>query len=159
MPSLLKDVRMADVGEKPATRRTARARGFLVLGEQAFAHLRDGTLGKGDALTVAKMAGIMAAKRTHELIPLCHPLPLDHVAVTIECMAGKQTVQVDAEVSAFAKTGVEMEALQAVSSALLTLYDMCKPYGQDIVLREIFLISKTGGKSGDYESRRTHDIR
>ena len=159
MPLSLKDLRMADVGEKPATHRTAHARGFLLLGKESFAHLSEGTLGKGDALTAAKLSGILAAKRTHELIPLCHPLPLDRIGVDIECVAGRPAVRVDAEASAFAKTGVEMEALQAVSSALLTLYDMCKPYGQDIVIEKIYLVSKTGGKSGDYESRRSYDIR
>ena len=158
-PPYTSELRMADVGEKPATRRTAHARGFLLLGKEAFAHLSGGTLGKGDAWTAAKLAGMLAAKRTHELIPLCHPLPLDRIGVDIECMPDRQAVRVDAEVSAFAKTGVEMEALQAVSSALLTLYDMCKPYGQDILIEKIYLVSKTGGKSGDYESRRSYDIR
>ncbi len=149
---------MVDVREKPITRRTARARGFITMGAEAFAHLSQGTLAKGDALTAAKLAGVMAAKKTHELIPLCHPLPLDHVRVDIVCIQGKCGARVDTEVYAEAKTGVEMEALAAVSGALLTLYDMCKPYGQDMVLEKIYLVSKTGGKNGIYESRRSDDI-
>ncbi len=152
------DIAMVDVGAKQATRRTARARGHILLGEKAFVHLKEGTLDKGNGIAAARIAGILAAKRTPELIPLCHPLPLDRIAVDIACIDAKRAVRVEAEVSAHAKTGVEMEALHAVCAALLTLYDMCKPYGQDIAMQEIFLVSKTGGKSGDYENRRVDDL-
>ncbi len=143
-------ISMANVGVKSVTRRTAHAQGFLSMGARAFEHLRDGQLEKGDAVGAAKIAGILAAKRTHELIPLCHPLALDHVRVDIRCLEEQYVARVDAEVSAEGKTGVEMEALHAVSTALLTLYDMCKPYGQNMTITNVCLISKTGGKSGLY---------
>ncbi len=150
---------MADVSAKAVTRRTALACGYLRMGQEAFERLSEGTLGKGDAMVAAKYAGIMAAKKTSDWIPLCHPLALDNVQIEIVCDAASRLARVDATVTATTKTGVEMEALAAVSAALLTLYDMCKPYGQDMALEDIHLLSKTGGKSGDYQSRRDHDIR
>ncbi len=142
---------MADISLKQATQRIARAEGKLVLSPMAFKTLTGPGSPKGDALETAKIAGIMAAKNTPSLIPLCHPLPLEKVAVQFEMIKSKNTVKISSEVSCFGKTGVEMEALSAVSAAALTIYDMMKFTGQDMVLTEIRLTHKSGGKSGTYE--------
>lgn len=137
---------MVDVGGKAATRRQAVASATVLLGPAAFRLLRDNQLRKGDALAVAQLAGIMASKRTSGLIPLCHPLPLDHAAVALELQPQRSAVVVTATCSTTGSTGVEMEALTAASVAALTLYDMCKAVSHDILITDIKLLSKTGGK-------------
>ena len=142
--------RMVDVGAKPATRRRAVAEGRVRFGAPAFEALRDNRLAKGDALAVARLAGIQAAKRTAEWIPLCHVVPLDAVDVTIVLDDAERTATVRAEATATWKTGVEMEALVAVSSACLALYDMTKALDRGIVVEDVRLLAKSGGRSGDW---------
>ncbi|CAL8285793.1 unnamed protein product [Lota lota] len=137
---------MVDVGGKAPTRRAASARATVLLGATAFRLLRDNQLAKGDALVVAQLAGIMASKRTAELIPLCHPLPLDHAAVCLELDPARHAVVVTASCRTTGRTGVEMEALTAAAVAALTLYDMCKGVSHDIVITEVQLVRKAGGK-------------
>lgn len=141
---------MVDVGGKPATARRALAGGFVRLGAEALEALAAGTLAKGDALAVARIAGIQAAKRTAEWIPLCHPLALTHVSIelTIDRPAGG--IRIRAEVRTTGPTGVEMEALTAVAGAALTIYDMAKAIDRGIVIEEIALLEKEGGRSGRY---------
>ena len=145
--------RMVDVGEKGATRRTAVARGTLSLGAAAFEALAGGRLAKGDALAVARLAGIQAAKRTSEIVPLCHPLSLESVEVDVALGRARREAVVTATARTTGKTGVEMEALTAVSAACLALYDMVKALDRSAAIREIVLLEKTGGRSGTY--RRT----
>ena len=133
------DVRMVDVGGKPLSRRRAVARAELRMAPETARRLRD--LPKGDALATAQLAGIMAAKRTSELIPLCHPLPLSHVEVTLE--VGDASVEIVASAETTAQTGVEMEALTAVSVAALTVYDMAKAIDKEMVVAEVRLVEKT----------------
>jgi cyclic pyranopterin monophosphate synthase len=132
-------VRMVDVGAKPVTRRRARARAFVRMSPGTAARL--GELPKGDVLTTAQLAGIMAAKRTAELIPLCHPLPLSHVEVRLEVEESGVAIEASAETTA--QTGVEMEALTAVSVAALTVYDMVKAVDKDMVVEDVRLLEKT----------------
>ncbi len=137
---------MVDVSAKAATKRVAEASAFVVLKPAVLQALPQNP--KGDPLEVARLAGIMAAKRTSELIPMCHPLPLSHVDVTLRlCENG---VSIHSKVTTTAVTGVEMEALVAVSIAALTVYDMCKALDKGIEIREVMLERKSGGKSGDY---------
>ena len=143
--------RMVDVGEKPLTARRAVAGATVRMRPDVLAALLDAGGPKGDALVTARLAGIGAAKRTSELIPLCHPLPLDHVDVELLMDRESGVVTVRAEARATARTGVEMEALTAASVAALTLYDMAKSLQRDIVIERIELLSKSGGRSGDYE--------
>jgi cyclic pyranopterin phosphate synthase len=138
--------KMVDVSAKAASRRTAAASAFVSMKPAVLKALPKNP--KGDALEVARLAGIMAAKRTAELIPMCHPLPLAHVDVTLRLC--KNGVAITSQVTTTATTGVEMEALTAVSVAALTVYDMCKALDKGIEIREIVLEQKTGGKSGDY---------
>src|SRR5580698_8963496 len=138
--------RMVDVSAKSVTKREAEASAFVMLKPKVLNALPKNP--KGDALEVARLAGIMAAKRTAELIPMCHPLPLTHVDVTLRLC--KNGVALASQVTTTATTGVEMEALTAVSVAALTVYDMCKALDKGIEIREIVLERKTGGKSGDY---------
>lgn len=133
--------RMVDVSEKTIQRRTARAKGFIFLSAEAVNLIKENDIKKGDVLTVAEIAGIQAAKRTHELIPLCHPLALNKVEVTCELQT--DGVLVNALTRCDGKTGVEMEALTAVNVALLTVYDMCKAVDKNMVISEISLIEKT----------------
>lgn len=147
-------LRMVDVGEKPPTHRRAVAAATLVVGSEIAAALREGRTPKGNALEAARLAGIAAAKRTWELIPLCHQLPLDHVQVDFEL--GEDRVAIRAEARAFARTGVEMEALTAVAVAGLTLYDMLKALGKGMVLEEVRLLEKEGGKSGHWVREANH---
>ncbi|HEU5489542.1 MAG TPA: cyclic pyranopterin monophosphate synthase MoaC [Gaiellaceae bacterium] len=133
------DVRMVDVGAKPVSRRTARARARIRMAPDTIRALH--ALPKGDALTTARLAGIMAAKRTSELIPLCHPLPLTHVDVRLEL--GDDTVAIESTASTTAQTGVEMEALVAASVAALTLYDMAKAVDKGMVVEDVQLVEKT----------------
>lgn len=140
---------MVDVGKKSVTHRRAVATGFISLSEQVLALLRENKLKKGDAIQVARLAGIMAAKRTHDLIPLCHPLPLSHIDVQIKLEAGG--ARITATVACEGKTGVEMEALTACSIAALTVYDMCKAVDKMMVIGEICLLEKEGGRSGTFK--------
>jgi cyclic pyranopterin phosphate synthase len=142
--------RMVDVGGKPETARSATATGRIRMSAQALAAVRDGSGPKGDVLAVARIAGIMAAKKTGELIPLCHPLALD--AVTIEFVFEEDAVRVTARASLTGRTGVEMEALTAASLALLTVYDMAKALDKGMVIEGVRLLEKTGGKSGDWRA-------
>ena len=141
--------RMVDVGWKGETEREAVARGSVVMQEQTLMLIKEGGVEKGDVLTVARVAGIMGAKRTSDLIPLCHPLPLDQVTVDLELDEARSAVDIIATAKTTAKTGVEMEALTAVAVAALTVYDMCKAVDRGIRIDGIRLVSKTGGKSGD----------
>jgi len=141
---------MVDVGDKPVTSRRAAAGAVVRMRPETLATLLDAVGPKGDALVTARLAGIGAAKRTSELIPLCHPLPLDRVQVELTPEREAGTVTIRAEASATARTGVEMEALTAASVAALTLYDMAKALQRDIVIERIELIEKSGGRSGDY---------
>jgi cyclic pyranopterin phosphate synthase len=144
---------MVDTSEKADTARTALAAGRVTMSREAFEALKAGRGPKGDALTVAQVAGIMGAKKTSELIPLCHPLPLTSVNVTIEPVDEDAAFEVRAEARVTGKTGVEMEALTAVSVACLTLYDMAKALDKAIVVSDVRLLTKTGGKSGDYRRK------
>jgi cyclic pyranopterin monophosphate synthase len=141
---------MVDISSKSVTKRTARASAFVAMSPKVLKALPQNP--KGDPLEVARLAGIMAAKRTSDLIPMCHPLPLSHVDVTMRlCDDG---VAVASEVTTTAVTGVEMEALVAASVAALTVYDMCKALDKGIEIRQVVLDSKTGGKSGNYKRKR-----
>ncbi len=142
--------RMVDVGEKGATRRVAVARGALAMGAQAFEALSSGRLAKGDALAVARLAGIQAAKRTSDIVPLCHPLALESVEVDVSLVRPRREAVVTATARITGKTGVEMEALTAVAAACLALYDMVKALDRGAVIREIVLLEKSGGRSGSY---------
>jgi cyclic pyranopterin phosphate synthase len=142
--------RMVDVGAKAKTRRLAIAGAEVRLSAKTMRLLATAALPKGDALTTAKIAGILAAKRTADLIPLCHPLPLAFADVRFEVDEAAAIVRIEAEASTTSETGVEMEALAAASVAALTIYDMCKAVQKDIVLGEIRLLYKSGGKSGTY---------
>ena len=142
--------RMVDVGAKSETERMARAAGAIRMSPDAFAALREHALAKGDALTVAKVAGVMAAKRTAELIPLCHPLPLSDVQVRLDLDESLPGVRVEATARTVGRTGVEMEAMTAVTVALLTVYDMAKSRDKSMVLLDIELLEKRGGKSGHW---------
>ena len=143
--------RMVDVGAKPVTERHAVARGTLRLSATTMSLVRDGKTPKGDVLAAARLAGIMAAKKTSELIPLTHPLPISHVSV--ELALGDDGIAIEAAVATAAQTGVEMEALTAVTVAGLTLYDMLKSVERGAQLTEVRLVEKTGGKSGAYRSK------
>jgi cyclic pyranopterin phosphate synthase len=142
---------MVDVSGKQPTRRTARATGAIRMSAEALAVVLDGRLPKGDAPAVARVAGILAAKRTPEILPLCHPLPLEHVAVDIEPDTALPGLRVEASVVTIARTGAEMEALSAVSAALLTIYDMVKSLDRGMVIEAIRLESKTGGTGGTFK--------
>ena len=143
--------RMVDVGEKAVTVRVARAGGRVRMRKETLALIRDRKISKGDVLEVARLAAIMAAKRTGEWIPLCHILPLDSVSVSFS-YSGDTVVDIEAEAKATARTGVEMEALVAVSTAALTIYDMCKAVDREIVVESIRLKEKSGGRSGHFVS-------
>lgn len=142
--------RMVDVAEKPVTQREATATGMVHLTPEVLHLIVSGKMPKGDVLAVARVAGIMAAKKTPELIPLCHPLPI--TSVTIEFTSDQRlgTIAIEATVKVEGKTGVEMEALTAVSVAALTIYDMCKAVDKGMTISDICLMKKTGGKSGTY---------
>jgi cyclic pyranopterin phosphate synthase len=141
---------MVDVSSKDVTRRSATAESLVKLNREAFAVLRDNRSAKGDVLTVAQLAGIQAAKKTSELIPLCHQLPLDRVKVAFDLDDEECTVRISATAECHARTGVEMEALTAASVAALTIYDMLKAVQRDIEIHKVRLVSKSGGRSGDY---------
>ena len=141
---------MVDVTEKGITDRAATAAGRILVGQRTYDAIRDGTAGKGDVLGVARVAGIMAAKRTWELIPLCHPLPLGKCTVDFTMLPEELAVEVRCTVRVAGQTGVEMEALTAASTAALTVYDMCKAVQRDIVITDVRLLEKTGGVHGDF---------
>ena len=142
--------RMVDVTEKAVTHRRAVAAGEIHMAPETLQNIKDGTLKKGDVLGVARIAGIMATKRTSELIPLCHPLPLTKVSIDFSLLPEQQAVEARCTVKTSGVTGVEMEALTGVSTALLTIYDMCKAVDKGMELGGIHLVEKTGGKSGHY---------
>lgn len=146
------NVRMVDVADKAATDRTATAAAAVRMAPATLARIEAGEIGKGDVLGVAQLAGIMAAKRTGELIPLCHPLGLDKVEVTLTPEPATARVRIEASCRVRARTGVEMEALTAASVAALTLYDMCKAIDRGMVIEEVRLLHKAGGRSGDWSA-------
>ena len=142
---------MVDVGEKAVTQRVAVAEGLILMQPQTLAMIIAGTHAKGDVLGIARIAGIMASKKTAELIPLCHPLALSHVNLQLEPEPPHDRLRVTATVKTAGQTGVEMEALTAVQIALLTVYDMCKAVDKTMTMQGIQLLKKTGGKSGDWQ--------
>src|SRR5688572_3606672 len=144
------DVRMVDVGDKPVTAREAVARGRITMSRAAVRQIRAGAVKKGDPLQTARLAGIMAAKRTSDVIPLCHPLALSHADVVLRPLA--DGYDIEARVRTAGQTGVEMEALHAVAVAALTIYDMIKAVDKHMVIGEIRLVEKRGGRSGDFRS-------
>ena len=143
--------RMVDVGGKPVTQRVGVARGEVRMERDTLARIAEGSLPKGDVLATARIAGIQAAKRTSEWIPLCHPLPLDAVEVELRPDPERGCVAIEARVQVHARTGVEMEALVAVAAAGLTVYDMCKAIDRGITVEGVRLIRKSGGKSGEWK--------
>ena len=143
---------MVDVSGKPETERSATAQGRVTMLPETLARIRDGAVEKGDVLSVARLAGIMGAKRTPDLIPLCHPLALSSVRVELTLDEERSAVVVEATCKLKGRTGVEMEALMAVSIAALTIYDMCKAVDRGMVIGEIRLVHKSGGKSGIWEA-------
>lgn len=142
--------RMVDVGPKPITDRRAVARGRICMQEETLQLVVGGSVKKGDVLGVARLSGIMAAKRTSELIPLCHPLKLTSITIDFTPDNDTSEIVIQAEVNATDRTGVEMEALAAVSIAALTIYDMCKSHDRGMVIKDIRLLEKSGGRSGHY---------
>jgi cyclic pyranopterin phosphate synthase len=148
---------MVDVSEKQPTVRTAVAQGKILVSPRVLAAITEGTSAKGDVLGVARVAGIMAAKHTPDLIPLCHPLALSHVAVDFTILEEECAVLAECTVRLTGKTGVEMEALTGVSVALLTIYDMCKAVDKGMEMTGIHLVHKEGGKSGSFDWEDAHD--
>lgn len=146
------EAHMVDVGGKADTQRRAVAEGVITMAPATYRLIADGTAPKGDVLATARIAGIMAAKRTHDLIPLCHPLALTKATIDFEPLAGDSGIRVTAEVRVRGQTGVEMEALTAASVACLTLYDMLKAADKAMTIGSIRLIEKSGGRSGDYRA-------
>jgi cyclic pyranopterin monophosphate synthase len=143
---------MVDVSAKPETARRATARGTIRMSQLTLEAIRRNQIQKGDVLGVARIAGVMAAKRTAELIPLCHPLPIDDVQLTLEPDDSLPGLRAEASVATHAKTGVEMEAITAVAVALITVYDMAKAMDRGMVISDIVLTAKSGGRSGDFAS-------
>ena len=143
------NARMVDVGHKPETKRVAVAKGEVHMLPETLMLIQEGNLKKGDVLTVAKVAGISAAKRTSDLIPFCHPLALDHIEIGFELDEQLPGIQISATVQTTGKTGVEMEALTAVTVAALTIYDMAKAVEKSMRIQNVRLVRKTGGQSGD----------
>lgn len=141
---------MVDVGDKPDTERIAIAAGAVLMKPETLRLIQDNAFDKGDVLAVARIAGIMGGKQTAALIPLCHPLPLTRIAVDLECDPAAGAVRITAEAKTTGKTGVEMEALTAVSVAALTIYDMCKAVDRGMRIDGIRLLRKSGGRSGDF---------
>ena len=147
------EARMVDVSDKAATQRTASAEGFIAMAPETLALIEDGRAKKGDVLAAARIAGIMAAKKTHDLIPLCHPLAITKAGVAFEPSQRPPGIRVTAEVKVAGPTGVEMEALTAVSVACLTIYDMLKAADKAMTIGSIRLVEKTGGRSGTYRAK------
>jgi cyclic pyranopterin phosphate synthase len=144
------EARMVDVGDKPTTRREAMATGTIIMQPETLALIREGGHEKGDVLGIARVAGIMAAKKTSDLIPLCHPIPITAIDLSFELDEDTHSVHCEASVQTRAQTGIEMEALVAVNAALLTIYDMCKAVDRGMILNNVRLLKKSGGKSGDW---------
>lgn len=142
--------KMVNVGEKPESVRTAVAAGRVIVNDETFALIKSGGVKKGDVLTVAQVAGIMGAKRTSELIPMCHAVFTSGIDLSLTLDEARKSVEICASVSCTGRTGVEMEALTAVSTAALTVYDMCKAVQRDMVISDIRLVSKSGGVHGDF---------
>ncbi|MGE3269700.1 MAG: cyclic pyranopterin monophosphate synthase MoaC [Chloroflexota bacterium] len=142
--------RMVDVSAKGDTVRIATARGRVLMRPETLALIRSGGVTKGDVLAIAQVAGVMGAKRTSDLIPLCHPLPITGVDLRFELDEAASAVEITASARIVGKTGVEMEALTAVTTAALTVYDMCKAVDKDMVIDQVRLVHKVGGKSGEY---------
>ncbi len=145
--------RMVDVSDKEVTERVAVAAGSVVMAPDTMKLITEGGIKKGDVLSVARLAGIMGAKKTPDLIPLCHPLALDSVEVDLVCDPGRNAVDITATCKVTGRTGVEMEALTAVAVAALTIYDMCKAVDRAMRITDIRLVHKSGGKSGTYDAR------
>jgi cyclic pyranopterin phosphate synthase len=144
------NIRMIDVTEKESSLRKARAHARVLLNSEVFKKILTGKITKGDIFTVAKIAGIMAAKKTGEVIPLCHPLNVTYVDLIFFPKEKPTSIEIESEVTVVGKTGAEMESLNAVATAALTIYDMCKAFDKNIEIDQIFLIKKTGGKSGQF---------
>lgn len=142
--------RMVDVSDKPVTLRTARAAGQIRMARTTLDAIQANTLEKGDVLGVARVAGVMAAKRTAELVPLCHPLPLDDLQVSLSPDPALPGIRAEATARSTGRTGVEMEAMVAVTLALITVYDMAKAVDREMVIGEVLLVEKTGGQRGDW---------
>ena len=147
------NAKMVDVGSKPETVRTAEAFGKVILSEEAFNAVQGNTVKKGDVLTVAQIAGITGAKKTSELIPLCHNIFISKIDVALKLSEKDNEIEIRSFAKTEGQTGIEMEALTAVSIAALTVYDMCKAMDKSIRIEDIHLVSKTGGKSGDYKRK------
>ena len=145
--------KMVDVGEKPVSQRIAVAAGRVLVNDHTFSLIQSGGMKKGDVLTVAQIAGVMGAKRTPDLIPMCHPIVMDGIDLKLSLNREKLCVEISATVSCDGRTGVEMEALTAVSTAALTVYDMCKAVQKDMVISDICLLEKTGGVHGDFRRK------
>jgi cyclic pyranopterin phosphate synthase len=143
---------MVDVSAKDVTLRQATAKGSVTMAPETLRMVMEGTAKKGDVLAVARLAGIMAAKQTAQIIPLCHPLPLSSIEVNLACDAGRNAVDITATCKVEGRTGVEMEAMTAVTVAALTVYDMCKAADRGMVISDIRLTHKSGGKSGIFEA-------
>lgn len=143
--------KMVDVGEKPVSVRTAAAAARVLVNERTFELIRSGGMKKGDVLTVAQIAGVMGAKRTPDIIPMCHPILIGGINLELHLDEERRSVEIEASVSCDGRTGVEMEALTAVSTAALMVYDMCKAVQKDMVITDIRLLRKTGGVHGDFE--------
>ena len=143
---------MVDINQKDTTVRVAIANGKIIMKPNTLKRILDLDIKKGDVLNVAKLAGIMAAKKTDQLIPLCHSIPLSHVNVDLEPNIEESSINITAEASLIGKTGVEMEALTAVSVAALTIYDMCKSIDRDMIITNVRLMHKSGGKSGEFNA-------
>ena len=142
--------KMVNVGEKPESQRIAVAAGRVLVNNETFALIQSGGMKKGDVLTVAQVAGVMGAKRTPDVIPMCHPIQINGIDLNLSLDEKRQSVEITASVSCNGKTGVEMEALTAVSMAALTVYDMCKAVDKRMVIEGTHLLKKTGGKSGEF---------
>ena len=145
--------RMVDVSDKAETERIATAAGSVIMQKATLERIMAGSVAKGDVLSVARLAGIMGAKRTPDLIPLCHPLALSSVSVELNCDPARNAIDISATCKLKGRTGVEMEALTAVAVAALTVYDMCKAVDRAMRIEDIHLVRKSGGKSGTYEAK------
>lgn len=143
--------KMVDVSSKPLTEREAVAKGSVYMKKETFNLIREGKVSKGDVLSVAKIAGIMAAKKTSGIIPLCHPLNITSVDIDFRLDAKRNRIEIESRVKIAGQTGVEMEALTAVSAAALTIYDMCKAVDKEMTISDIMLMEKRGGKSGEFK--------
>jgi cyclic pyranopterin monophosphate synthase len=145
--------KMVDVSDKPVTQREAIAKGSVFMKRETLKLIADGKVPKGDVLCVARIAGIMAAKKTAALIPMCHPLSVTSIDIVLHIDRGRNKIDIEAKVKTAGQTGVEMEALTAVAAAGLTVYDMCKSVDKDMVISDIMLVEKRGGKSGVYKRK------